>query len=197
MPCCTQVTMIPTENIFAKKGWAVGCLYQHDGGSAGKQDAHGEEDVERVRRHRGEDERADNSHLEEKTRQKSLSKLHLFTRTIKEKLLRHHMQESCTFSRLSFSTEIVIKENSTLVTFYSEIRRHAIFFKTDCESDFKGGGEIRHNVRFRPLAVISRSHSWKCRQINVLNPRLKKMPVYFESGSISVLQTGSRSLMRF
>lgn len=45
-------------------------------------------------------------------------------------------------------------------------------------------------------AVISRSHSWKCRQINVLNPRLKKMPVYFETGSISVLQTGSRSRMR-
>lgn len=37
-------------------------------------------------------------------------------------------------------TEVnVIKENSTLVTFYSEIRRQAIFFQTDYESDFKGG----------------------------------------------------------
>lgn len=37
-------------------------------------------------------------------------------------------------------TEVnVIKENSTLVTFYSEIRCQAIFFQTDYESDFKGG----------------------------------------------------------
>lgn len=163
---------------FVKAVWAGECRYQHYGGSAGEQDARGEEDVERVWWHRGEDKRADDSHLGEKTDRKVS---HLFALPMKKELQAPHADELHIFNSESPPPPPASVRNCDLLELDFQL-----FFKKTIKVISKGA-EVRHMVLFQSLVPISRSHSLKtpsnqCSQTR--DWKKKKMPVYSETGSI-------------